>query len=36
LVLEFVWFECGRYLAAEKSHRIKLVAFASHSHPDKV
>src|ERR1039457_3930093 len=36
LVLEFVRSKRGRQLAAEKSHRIELVAFASHSHPDEV
>ena len=36
LVLEFVRLEHGAQLAAEKSHCIELVAFASHSHPDKV
>src|ERR1017187_9876328 len=34
LVLELVRLERGRQLAAEKSHRVELVAFASHSHPD--
>jgi hypothetical protein len=36
LVLEFVWSEHGRQLAAEKSHRIELVTFTSHPHPDEV
>jgi len=36
LVLEFIRLEHGCQLSAKKSHRIKLVAFASHSHPDEV